>query len=278
MNINWYPGHMTKARRAIAPKLKLIDIVIEALDSRAPQSSINPDFDDLMQGKTRIKVLCKSDLADPAVTREWLAYFNRQGIPAVSYSTRSPAAPLRAAIESSAADIYERYRQKGMKKTVRFLVCGIPNVGKSAMINRLAGSKRVKEGNKPGVTRGLTWVKLGDYLEVMDSPGLLWPKIETEEQGAALALIGSIRTEVLDEEQLAFYLLRLLSKTAPEQLMERYKLESLPDDAYELMLEIGRKRGFLMRGAEVNEERTAAMLLDEYKSSKIGRISLEKPL
>ena len=165
-----------------------------------------------------------------------------------------------------------------MKKTVRCLVCGIPNVGKSAMINRLAGSKRVKEGNKPGVTRGLTWVKLGDYLEVMDSPGLLWPKIETEEQGAALALIGSIRTEVLDEEQLAFYLLRLLSKTAPEQLMERYKLESLPDDAYELMLEIGRKRGFLMRGAEVNEERTAAMLLDEYKSSKIGRISLEKPL
>ncbi|MBQ9941708.1 MAG: ribosome biogenesis GTPase YlqF [Christensenellaceae bacterium] len=278
MNINWYPGHMTKARRALAEKTKMIELVIEVVDARAPLSSINPDFDDLLEGKRRMMILNKADMADAAITKRWLEYFRGKGIFAVSYSAiKGNPRQLQKQIEQCAQPIYDKYKEKGMNKTVRALICGIPNVGKSAILNRLMGTRKMKEGNKPGVTRGLAWAKLTPYLEIMDSPGLLWPKIEDEEAGAAIALIGSIRLEVLDEEQLAFYLLKKLRVTAGELLKERYRLTELPEDAWELMEAICRKRGFLLRGGEVDTERGTRMVLEEFRNAKIGAISLEAP-
>lgn len=278
MNINWYPGHMTKTKRALADKLKLIDLVVEVIDARAPGASRNPDFEAMFEGKTRMLILNKSDMADEAVTRSWIQYFEGQGIKAVSYSAvQGNAQRLRQEIERCAEPIYEKYRKKGMKKTVRCLVCGIPNVGKSAILNRLVGGKKLKEGNKPGVTRGLSWVRLTPYLEMMDSPGLLWPKIEDEQAGAIIAFIGSIRTEILNEEELAWHLLEKLKHTAPGLLMERYRLETLPEEPWEIMAAICQKRGFLMKQGEINYERGTQMLLEEFKNAKLGRISLELP-
>ncbi len=278
MNINWYPGHMTKARRELQTKVKLIDMVIEVLDARAPRISLNPDFQDLFSGKKRLYILNKSDMADPAVTKKWIEYFESQGIAAVSYSalTGNPR-ELQKKIESAAQEIYDKYAKKGMNKTVRALVCGIPNVGKSAILNRLCGKKKLAEGNRPGVTRGLAWVKLTPYLELMDSPGLLWPKIEDELTGATIALIGSIKTEILDEEELSFYLIKLLMQAAPKMLMERYKLDYLEDEPWDVMTQICKNRGFLLRGGEVDTERGAKVLISEFASSKLGRITLELP-
>ena len=278
LHINWYPGHMTKTRRALEDKLKLIDLVIEILDARAPLSSQNPDFDDLFAGKRRMLVLNKADMADERITKRWLEYFRGQGEYAVAYSAvRGNPRQLQREIENCAQPIYEKYAAKGRKKTVRALVCGIPNVGKSAILNRLSGTKKMQVGNKPGVTRGLAWAKLTPYLELLDSPGLLWPKIENEETGAAIALIGSIRLEVLNEEELAYYLLRKMCAADPELLMERYKLAEIREDPWEVMADICKKRGFLLRGGEIDTERGAHMLLEEFRNAKIGRLSLELP-
>lgn len=278
MNINWYPGHMTKAKRELSAKVKLIDLVIEVLDARAPVSSLNPDFQELFSSKKRLYILNKSDMADEEATLKWLKHFKAQGIDAVSYSaaTANPA-KLKKDIEAAAADIYMKYEKKGMKKTVRALVCGIPNVGKSAILNRLYGKKKLDEANRPGVTRGLSWVKLTPYLELMDSPGLLWPKIENEETGAIIALIGSIKTDILDKEELSYYLLKLLLKNSPQMLKERYKLSELPEDPWETMTAICKKRGFLLKGGEIDSERGANVLLGEFSSAKLGRITLEYP-
>lgn len=278
MHINWYPGHMTKAKRALAEKLKLIDLVVQVLDARAPKSSLNPDFQDMFRNKKKLYVLNKSDLADEAVTKAWKAFFEAQDVPAVRYSaqTGNPR-QLQAAIEKAAEEIYQRYQEKGRNKTVRALVCGIPNVGKSAILNRLAGKRKLEESNRPGVTRGLAWVKLTPYLELMDSPGLLWPKIEDEETGATLAFLGSIRQEILDEEQLAFYLLKMLKGTAPELLKTRYRIEELAEEPWDIMEQICKKRGFLLRRGEIDTERGAKTLLEEFRNGKLGRLSLEKP-
>lgn len=278
MNINWYPGHMTKTRRALEPKLKLIDLAVQVLDARAPLSTMNPDFDAMLASKKRMVVLNKADMADPAATARWLDYFRARGMHAVSYSavTGNPQA-LRREIEACAQSIYDKYAQKGLNKTVRALVCGIPNVGKSAILNRLAGGRKLKEGNQPGVTRGLQWVRLTPYLELMDSPGLLWPKIEDQRAAAIIALIGSIRIEILDEEELAFYLIGLLTQAAPAMLMERYKLENLSGDAWEDLQQICQKRGFLRKKGEVDTDRGAKMLLEEFRNAKIGRLTLELP-
>ena len=278
MNINWYPGHMTKAKRELLTKIKLIDLVIEVLDARAPLSSLNPDFHDIFSTKKKLYILNKSDMADDRLTIKWIKYFEDLGIPAVAYSAlNGNPKELKKKIEEAAAEIYERYEKKGMKKTVRALVCGIPNVGKSAILNRLYGKKKLEEGNKPGVTRGLAWVKLTPYLELLDSPGLLWPKIEDEETGATIALIRCIKTEILDEEELAFYLIKKLSIVAPQMLMQRYGLDHLEQDAWDVMTQICKKRGFLMRGGEVDTERGAKMLLDEFANAKLGKITLELP-
>ena len=278
MNVQWYPGHMTKAKRALSEKLKMIDMVIEVVDARAPQSTRNPDFEDLFTGKARMLILNKSDMAEPAATKQWVQYFKNQGIYAVAYSAiRGNARALQKEIEMAAADIYEKYRQKGVNKTVRALVCGIPNVGKSAILNRLVGEKKLKEGKQPGVTRGLSWVRLTPYLECMDSPGLLWPKIENERVGTIIALIGSVRQEILDEEEMVYQLVKILAELAPKLLRERYRIEDLQQDAYEILQEICRKRGFLMRGGVADTERGCKTLLEEFRNGKLGAITFELP-
>ncbi|HBU11732.1 MAG TPA: ribosome biogenesis GTPase YlqF, partial [Clostridiales bacterium] len=221
MDIQWYPGHMTKARRQLAQKLKMIDIVIEVLDARAPASSVNPDFDDLLASKNRFYVLNKADLADEAVTKKWVGYYKERGIPALSFSVKGSTGPLKKSIMENARGLLQKYKDKGMRRTLRALVVGIPNVGKSAILNRLAGSRKMKEGNKPGVTKALQWAKIDEYLEIMDSPGLLWPKFKDERTGAVVALIGSVKLDILDEEALAFYLVGLLKKSAPDMLCKR---------------------------------------------------------
>lgn len=278
MNINWYPGHMTKARRALEEKLKNIDIVVEVVDARAPLYTRNPDFDDLFAKKGRMCILNKEDLANPAVTKAWIRYFGAQGIYALPFSaaTGNPA-QLQKKLEEFGQPLYEKAAERGFNKTLRMLVCGIPNVGKSAILNRMIGEKRLKEGNKPGVTRGLSWVRLTPYLELMDSPGLLWPKIADEKAGAAIALIGSVRQEILDEEQMAFYLVDMLREAEPELLLERYRLEELEEDPWEVLGQICKRRGFLIRGGEYDYERGAKTLLEEFRNGKLGRFSLQMP-
>ncbi len=278
MDIQWYPGHMTKARRQLKEKLKMIDMVIEVLDARAPKSSVNPDFDDLFASKMRLYVLNKADLAEEAATKRWIEHFKAQGIKAVAYSaTSGNAERLKKEIISAGDALLQKYRAKGVNKTLRALVAGIPNVGKSAILNRLLGSKKMKEGNKPGVTKGLQWAKIDPYLEIMDSPGLLWPKFSDERTGAVVALIGSVKLDILDEEGLCFYLLKLLGESAPAMLIERYKLDGIPDDTVELMEQIAQKRGFLLKGGVLDMERAAKTILDEFKNGKMGCISLELP-
>ena len=278
MNIQWYPGHMTKAKRQLADKLKLIDMVIEVLDARAPLSSLNPDFDELFSGKQRLYILNKADLANASATQAWLDYFVGENIPAISFSanTDNPEI-LKKKINSTGDALLEKYRQKGVNKVLRALVAGIPNVGKSAILNRLLGGRKMKEGNKPGVTKGLQWAKISSYLEIMDSPGLLWPKFDNDRTGAVVALIGSVKTDVLDEEALTFYLIDQLKNSEPKMLTNRYKLDTLNDDTYELLCDIGRKRGFLIKGGELDMERAAKTVLDDFKNGRMGRISLETP-
>ena len=278
MDIQWYPGHMAKARRQLRENLKTVDLVIEALDARAPASSLNPDFDDLFSHKTRFYILNKADLADPNITANWLDHFKRKEIDAVSFSAVSGNIQfLKKRIIDCAAVILKRYEERGMHKTLRCAIVGIPNVGKSAILNRLSGEKKLKEGNRPGVTKSLQWARIDEHLEIMDTPGLLWPKFENEQTGAVVALIGSIKLDILDEEALAFYLLGRLKNTAPGLLKERYHLEELHKNDFELLEDICRKRGFLLRGGAYDTERGAKTLLDEFKNGKLGRLSLEKP-
>ncbi len=278
MDIQWYPGHMTKARRQMQQKLKMIDMVIETLDARAPKSSLNPDFDDRFASKMRMYVLNKADLADQNITKQWVAYFKQQEIPCISFSAANDKpAVLQKQIVDAANGFLQRYRDKGVKKTLRAMIVGIPNVGKSAILNRLLGTKKMKEGNKPGVTKALQWAKIDDYLEIMDSPGMLWPKFDDEQTGAVVALIGSVKLDVLNEEELAFYLIKLLARSHPEMLIERYKLDEVGEDAYQMLCDISRKRGFFLKGGEYDTERAAKTVLDEFKNGKLGRISLEVP-
>ncbi len=278
ININWYPGHMTKSRRELEKKLPLIDMVIEVLDARAPLATQNRDFDSLFKNKKRMYILNKSDMADDAATREWVSYFRSQGVFTVSFSAvGGNTGALLKSIKECAADIYEKYEKKGMKKTVRAIVCGIPNVGKSAILNRLAGSKKLKVGNMPGVTRGLAWVKLGDYLELMDSPGMLPPKIENAHNGAIIASIGSIRRDILDEDTLCLYLIEMLAEICPEKLMERYRLTELKDAPVDTLTDICTKRGFFSAGREPDYDRAIQTVLEEFKNAKLGKISLQRP-
>lgn len=278
LNINWYPGHMTKTKRQLEQKLKLIDIVVLVLDARAPAACINPDFEQMFQNKKKVYVLNKSDMANSVATQKWKAYFEAQGNIVLDYCAKKPNTKLLLKyIQTAAEDIYAKYTQKGVNKTVRVLVAGIPNVGKSAILNSLSPNKKLKEGNKPGVTRGLQWVKLTPYLELMDSPGMLWPKIEDEKTGALIALLGSIRQEVLDEEHLAYYLIDMLKTAEPQALMQRYKLDKIEADAWDILSDICAKRGFLLKKGEYNYERGAKMVLDEFKNAKIGKISMQLP-
>ena len=277
--INWYPGHMAKAKRMLEENLKLIDVVIELVDARAPQSTRNPDFDRLFQGKARVLLLNKSDLADPATNKRWIGYYKRQGIEAaeVTVSAQNAKAQTIRLIEKATADRVRRFEEKGAKKTIRALIAGIPNVGKSTLINRIAGEKRAQTGDRPGVTKGKQWVKITPHLELLDSPGLLWPKLGDDTLARHLAFLGSINDEILNLEELAEHLLSTLRTLAPDALFERYKKLSADTPEGALLEGVAKSRGFIQKGGIYDTERAARIVLDEYRAGKIARVSLEQP-
>ena len=237
MQIQWYPGHMTKARRMLQDNLKVADVVITLLDARIPVSSWNPDIDNMMQGKQRIVILNKADLADAAITAKWKKYYQAQGIEAIAVTSvkKGEKKQVMQAIERAAKKKVEAMRARGVKKIVRVMVVGIPNVGKSTFINMVAGATSVKAEDRPGVTRGRQWVRIGPYLELMDTPGMLWPKFDDEVTGMHLAFCGSVRDEIVDTDQLCSLLLQKLAEIAPDKLMARYKLEYLEEDGFRVL-------------------------------------------
>ena len=280
-SIQWFPGHMAKTRRLIGESLSLVDLVIELTDARIPQSSRNPELDKWLSDKPRIIILNKSDCADENITKQWVEYYKKKGIRAVMADCKSGkgVAGIIPAVKAELTELLERRAAKGIAgKPIRVMVVGIPNVGKSSLINKLAGSKRAKVEDRPGVTRGRQWVKISNELELLDMPGVLWPKFEDQTVGEHLAFTGAVKDDVIDIELLAMRLLQLLNRDYPQLLQERYKVEAAEDtEAYELLTMVGRKRGMLISGGEVNTERAAITVLDEYRSGKLGKISLEKP-
>ena len=278
MNLQWYPGHMTKARRAMEESLKLVDVIVEIRDARLPYASANPDLKKLGQGKKRLLVLNKADLADPAVTAAWEAFFRAGGVEALSVDSRSKnqAERLRKQLDLWAAEKSEKDAKRGIKnRPIRVMVAGIPNVGKSTMINSLAGRASTKTGDKPGVTKGLQWIRLSRSMELMDTPGILWPKFEDETVGLHLALMGAISQDVLPLEELAVRGIRLLEKNYPGVLAEKYGLSRT--EAYEMLQELAEKQGFLKKGSVPDTEAAARRLLNDWQAGRLGRISLEKP-
>lgn len=281
MNIQWYPGHMTKTRRMIGENLKYVDVVAEVIDARIPIASRNPDLDELVGGKPRVVILNRADQADPAASKVWGAYFRAQGISVLECDARSGAGVkqfspvMRAALKEQIA----RWKEKGqVGRPVRAMVVGIPNVGKSTFINKVARKKSAKAGDRPGVTRGKQWITVDQGLELLDTPGILWPKFEDETIGLHLAFTGAVRDAIMDVETLACHLIQLLAQRKPESLAARFKL--VPEEGMDdwALLEAGaRKRGFLISGGEVDLERMAHILLDEFRGGKMGRITLELP-
>ena len=280
MNIQWYPGHMTKTRRQIEADLKQVDAVCEIVDARIPVSSRNPDIDAICGSKPRIIVLNRMDLADPNATKKWSAYFKSKGMAvlATDCKTRKGIADFTPAARIACAEKLERDAKRGMNRPLRVMVVGIPNVGKSTLINQISGRKGAKAENRPGVTRGKQWVTVDRGLLRLDTPGILWPKFDDEEVRRRLAYTGAVKDDILDVETLACHLIRMLWQRYPEALRQRYKID-LPEEAqgYELLTEAGRKRGFLLARGEIDTERMARILLEEYRSCKIGRFTLEDP-
>jgi len=277
MNIQWYPGHMAKSKRLLGDKLKLINIAVIVVDARAPYSTFNPDLKQMLQGRQCMVVVNKSDLAEEEKTKAWVDYYKQAFGSAMAFSaTQDKKGALMSAVNAAAAPVLAKYKQKGMRKTIRVLVAGIPNVGKSAIINRITGRKGAAVGDKPGVTRGLQWVRLSDKLELMDSPGLLWPKIESEEAAVKIALAGCIKQEIMDLGDLALRLIERLREIAPEAIPTRYGVE-MAGDAIAILENICKKRGFIVRQGEIDLERGAKTLLDEFKGGRLGRITLETP-
>lgn len=279
--IQWFPGHMTKAQREIRESMKLVDAVCELLDARIPASSRNPDIDALAGDKPRLVLLNRCDLADPAVTAKWRAWFQSQGLSVLETDARSGKGvkEVPQALRRLLRDRLAALEEKGQgSRPLRVMVLGIPNVGKSTFINKLAGRKAAAAGDKPGVTRGRQWIRVGNDLEVLDTPGILWPKFESQAVGEALALTRAIKTDVFDKEALAANFLVRLRETRPETITERYKFVPTPEQTgYALLEQAARKRGMLISGGEADTERMASVLLSEYHEGKLGRISLETP-
>ena len=278
-NIQWFPGHMTKTRRKIQEILPIIDAVAEIVDARIPISSRNPDLLDIIKDKPLMILLNKCDMADPKETAKWIDYYKSLGVSAVPIDckTGKGIGNFKEMVKTTLADKLEVFRSKGMVgKPLRVMVVGIPNVGKSTFINSIAGKGRVKAENRPGVTRGNQWVTIDKQLELLDTPGVLWPKFEDQTVGERLAFTGAVKDAVLDIELLAVRLIENLKENYPELLIQRYKIENLEADSYDILCEIGKKRGMMIRGGETDTERAANMLLEEYRNCKIGRISLER--
>ena len=281
MHFQWYPGHMTKAKRMMQEDMKLIDLVIELVDARVPMSSRNPDIDELGKNKARLILLNKSDLAEDGKNDQWAEYFKSKGFAVVKVNSKKGGGmkSIQNVIQEACKEKIERDRKRGiLNRPVRAMVVGIPNVGKSTFINRMTKGARAKTEDRPGVTRGNQWFTLKSGAQLLDTPGVLWPKFEDQQVALRLAFTGAIRDQILDCEELACDLLNLLSSHYRPFLLERYKLsEPLPETGYELLELVGRKRGMLISGGEVDTVRAANMLLDEYRGGKCGRITLEHP-
>ena len=281
MNYQWYPGHMTKAQRMIEENIKLVDAVCEILDARIPRSSRNPDIDRLAGDKPRLVILNRTDLADPAVTARWRAYFEAQGLSILETDAKSGKGvkEFAPAVRRLLADKLRDYEAKGqVGRPLRVMILGIPNVGKSTFINKVAGRKAAIAGDKPGVTRGKQWINIGTGLDLLDTPGILWPKFDSQEVGEMLALTNAIKADVLDKETLGANFMLRLRALYPNALMERYKFEPAPEaNGFELLEQAAKKRGFLLSRGEYDIERMANTLLGEYHEGKLGRLSLETP-
>ena len=280
MNIQWYPGHMTKTRRQIEADLKLVDAVCEIVDARIPVSSRNPDIDSICGNKPRIVVLNRMDLADPDATKKWIRHFKDKGMAAIATDckSRKGISEFQPAIRNLLKEKIQRDAAKGMNRPVKLMVVGIPNVGKSTLINQISGRKGAKAENRPGVTRGKQWVTVDSSLLLLDTPGILWPKFEDPNVGMMLAYTGAVKENVIDIEELACLLMELLNKFYPQTLTDRYGICAESETPGYVLLEMaGRKRGYLVSGGEVNTERMAKVLLDEYRNGKLGHFTLEMP-
>lgn len=282
-NIQWFPGHMTKTKRQIQASLKLVDAVAEILDARIPLSSKNPDLQRLIQNKPKVVLLNKCDMANQTATSRWIDYYASQGITAIAVDCKSGKGlnKFAPAVNNVLSERRERLKAKGMvNPMLRIMIVGIPNVGKSSFINRVAKQNRAKVEDRPGVTRGNQWYSIAKNIEMLDTPGVLWPKFDDKIVGERLAFTGAVKDQILDTELLAVRLLDFLRSLKPADFIARFKLEDIDLDAidsYELLNVIGKKRGMLISGGEINTERAAIMLLDEFRSGKLGRITLEMP-
>ena len=281
LNIQWYPGHMTKTRRMIAEQLRHMDAVCEILDARAPLSSRNPDVGELTAGKPRLIVLNRVDLADPAATKAWGAWFRGQDAAVLECNARQGQGTRQfpAAVRSLLSDKLAAYAERGQAgRMLRVMILGIPNVGKSTFINQVARRKTAKAEDRPGVTRGKQWVPVDQSLELLDTPGMLWPRFEDRSVGIRLACTGAVRDEVMDLEELACHLIGYLGRNYPQALLERYQTAAEEGDSgWDLLVKAGRRRGFVVRGGEVDTERMARILLDEFRGGRLGRFTLELP-
>ena len=280
MNIQWYPGHMTKAKRAMKEDIKLIDLVIELVDARVPLSSRNPDIDSLAAGKARMVLLNKSDLADERLNAQWAAWFEAKVIHVVKIDARNKGTlkQVQGVVQQACRDKIERDRKRGiLNRPIRTMVVGIPNVGKSTFINSFAGKACAKTGNKPGVTKGNQWIRLNKTLELLDTPGILWPRFDDQSVGLKLALIGSINDQILNKDELAGQCIRILKEQYPGTLLNRFDLETEDKEPAAILEDIARARSCLMKGGELDVARASALLLDDFRAGKLGRVTLEQP-
>ena len=292
-NINWYPGHMAKTKKQIIEDLKLIDVVVEILDARIPKSSANPDLQEWVKGKKKIVILNKSDLAEENVNKEWIAYFKKQGIEAILTDSNSGKGIEDAikAIEKINKEDKEYFDKKGRTgKSIRVMIVGIPNVGKSSFINRITKKASAEVGNRPGVTRQKQWVKVKENISLLDTPGILWPKLEQEEVAFNLAYTGTIKDDILSKVDIAYYLLKYLLEQKRENVTQRYKLDKElveqilnntdnpeNENILEILYMIGKKRGTIVSGGNVDEEKVSNLIIEEFRSGKLGKITLERP-
>ena len=282
-NIQWFPGHMTKTKRQIQASLKLVDAVAEIIDARIPESSRNPDLDSIIQNKPRVVLMNKCDMADPSSTQKWINYFKNNGIVAISIDCKTGRGINKfvSSVNEVLKEKIEKQKAKGLlNPTVRVMIVGIPNVGKSTFINRISKNRKAKAEDKPGVTRGNQWFTINKGFEVLDTPGVLWPKFEDKIVGERLAFTGAVKDQIMDTELLAMRLLDFLKVEKNPIFVERFKLQNdniEEIESYELLELIGRKRGMLISGGEIDTERAAIMLLDEYRSAKLGKYTFELP-
>lgn len=279
--VQWFPGHMAKTRRLIKESLKLVDGVVEIVDARIPYSSSNPELNDIIKGKPRIVLLNKCDVADSNATNMWVSYYKSKNMFALPVDCRTGKGLNKfiPTVQKALAEVIEKNEQKGMGgKSLRLMVVGIPNTGKSSFINRMAGNSKAKVADKAGVTRQQQWFVVGNGIELLDTPGVLWPKFDDSQVGDKLAFTGAVKDEVTDIETLSCRLLETLSKTRPQAILDRYKLDSIDGlQGWEILELIGKKRGFLIKGGEIDYERAAVMICDEFRGGKLGKISLELP-